>query len=151
MTDVSVVDAQDFSASTKTYKLNHERMDIDNSMPGEAVDEKCVWGNRPPQVLRELTKAVAPNTQWNWISDFPKTSTSQPTNHKVHVYLCQIYLHVPYTTIQAINAKVWYITLKFAHRLNITFANFQYYNFKMAMHWLGRSWGWARVLKPTAR
>jgi hypothetical protein len=42
MTDVSVVDAQDSSASTKTNKLNHERMDIDNSMPGEVVDEKCV-------------------------------------------------------------------------------------------------------------
>ena len=42
MTDVSVVDVQDSSASTKAYKLKHERMDIDNSMPGEVVDEKCV-------------------------------------------------------------------------------------------------------------
>ena len=80
MTDVSVVDAQDSSASTKAYKLKHERMDIDNSMPGEVADEKRVWGNRPPQVLREQTKAVALNTQWNWDSDFPKTSTSQLTN-----------------------------------------------------------------------
>ena len=80
MTDVSVVDAQDSSASTKTDQLNHERMDIDNSMPGEDADEKRVWGNRPPQVPRELTKAVALDTQWNWNSDFPKTSTSQLTN-----------------------------------------------------------------------
>jgi hypothetical protein len=41
MTDVSVVDARDSSASTKTNKLNHERMDIDNSMPGEVVDENA--------------------------------------------------------------------------------------------------------------
>ena len=72
MTDVSLVDAQDSSASSKTDQLNHERMDIDNSMPGEDADEKRVWGNRPPQVLREQAKAVAPNTQWNWDSDFSK-------------------------------------------------------------------------------
>ena len=42
MTDVIVVDAQDSSASIKTDQLNRERMDIDNSMPGEVVDEKRV-------------------------------------------------------------------------------------------------------------
>ena len=45
MTDVSVVDAQDSLASTKTGQLNHERMDIDNSMPGENADDERAWGN----------------------------------------------------------------------------------------------------------
>ena len=38
MTEVSIVDAQDSSASIQTELLNHERMDIDSSMPGENAD-----------------------------------------------------------------------------------------------------------------
>ena len=45
MTEVSIVDAQDISASIQTELLNQERMDIDNSMPGENADDERAWGN----------------------------------------------------------------------------------------------------------
>jgi hypothetical protein len=40
MTEVSIVDVQDSSASIQTDQVDHERMDIDNSMPGENADEE---------------------------------------------------------------------------------------------------------------
>ena len=73
MTEVSIVDVQDSSASIQTDQVDHERMDIDNSMPGENADKERAWGYSSPQVLREKAKVVTPDTQWNRNSDFPKS------------------------------------------------------------------------------